>query len=238
VNTPSKPVSTSASNAPQAAREQGPKVPLLIWGAGGHAKVVADIARSSGFYSVAGFIDDVNADRIGQPFCGSTIYGIELLSSMRKRDIRQSVVAIGNCDARLTKGNVLKQAGFELATLIHPRATVAEDVSIGKGTIVAAGAVLNSGVAIGDSVIVNTGAIVDHDCTVGDGAHICPGVTLAGRVTIGNSAWIGIGSTVIEGVTIARCSFIGAGSLVLRSIDPCVMAYGAPARQIRGRTPQ
>ncbi len=233
---PRKPGRHSKNGTPQTDREAAPRTPLLIWGAGGHAKVVADIARIREHYFVAGFIDDLNADRSGQPFCGSNVYGIDRLPLMWLSGVRQAIVAIGDCETRLINSWALKQAGFELATLIHPSATIAADVSLGEGTVVAAGAVINPGTTIGTAVIINSGAVVEHDCVVDDGAHICPGVKLAGQVRIGAGAWIGIGSTIIERITIGRCAFIAAGSLILSSIDPCVVAYGAPARQIKRPT--
>lgn len=204
---------------------------LAIWGAAGHALVVADIVRRQGLYEVAGFLDDVNPDRRGTQFCGATILGgREQLKPLLDRDVRHILLGFGHCGVRLELTDFLLARGFSLPVAIHPRAVVAEDVMIGSGTVIAAGAVVNPGARIGRSVIINTCASVDHECDIGDAAHICPGAHLAGRVAVGQTAQVGIGATVIERVCIGVGAVIGAGAVVVHDIPDYVIAYGVPAR--------
>src|SRR4030095_8155096 len=138
---------------------------VAIWGASGHARVVADIVRLQGKFGIAGFIDDVNPDRQGTRFCGAAILGgKEQLSELRNRGVKQVLLAFGDCKARLGLTNFLQAEGFYLPMAIHPRAVVAAQVEMDAGTVIAAGAVVNPGVKIGRSVIINTSASVDHDC--------------------------------------------------------------------------
>lgn len=204
---------------------------LVIWGASGHALVVADIVRLGGEYEIVGFLDDVNPERRNTEFCGAPILGgAEQLSALRRVGVSNIIFGFGNCQARLRLSEVVRRKGFSLITAVHPQAVVAADVKIGEGTVVVAGAVINPATRIGNNVIINTCASIDHECLVEDGAHICPGVHLGGRVTVGRGVWVGIGSTVKEQVHIGEYSVVGAGSLVLDDIPPRVVAYGVPAR--------
>jgi UDP-N-acetylbacillosamine N-acetyltransferase len=206
---------------------------VVIWGASGHALVVADILRLEG-REVAGFIDDVNAERRGQEFAGARVLGgRECLNGLRTDGVRAIVIAVGNCAARLQLGDAVRQHGFELARAVHPRAVVAADVTIGAGTVVCAGAVVNPGSSIAESVIVNTSATVDHECVIADGAHVGPGVHLGGRVRVGRGAWVGIGATVSDRVVIGAESVVGAGAVVLNDVPRRVVAFGVPARVVR-----
>lgn len=203
---------------------------IIIWGASGHALVVADVVRLQGQYEIAGFLDDEHPERRGAPFCGATVLGgAEQLASLRDTGVRHVIIGFGNCRARLDSSLKARAAGLELATAIHPRAAVAADATVGPGTVVMAGAVVNSAAVIGENVIVNTNATVEHECLIEDGAHVCPGVTLGGRVRIGRAAWIGIGATVRDGVAIGAGAVIGAGSVVLQDLPDNVVAYGVPA---------
>ncbi|MBL1200339.1 MAG: acetyltransferase [Nostoc sp. GBBB01] len=207
---------------------------LLIWGASGHALVVADIIRLQRIYEIVGFLDNVNPQRHGENFCGSQILGgQEHLDSCKDKGIKYIIFGFGDCQARLKLSESIYKKGFSLATAIHPTAIISADVSIGAGTVIAAGAVVNPGSKIGQNVIINTCASVDHECMIEDGAHICPGVRLAGRVTVGRAARVGIGATVIDRVRIGADALVGAGAVVVNDIPDDVLAYGVPARVIR-----
>lgn len=207
---------------------------VVVVGAGGHALVVADILRLVGAYEIAAFVDDTAPERRGERFCSAPVYGgIDELAPLRAAGLRSGIVAIGQCAARMRIADALAGLGFDLATALHPDASIARDVAIGRGSVVVAQAAINPGAKIGDNVIINTGATVDHECEIGAGTHIGPGVHLAGRVRVGTGVWIGIGSTVIDRVRIGDGAFIGAGSVVVKDIPPGMLAYGVPARIIR-----
>ncbi|WP_293651570.1 UDP-N-acetylbacillosamine N-acetyltransferase [uncultured Campylobacter sp.] len=185
---------------------------LYIYGNGGHAKVVADIARINGYNDLI-FLDDVN--------------GVKFSPNLPKHPI---IIAIGNTLIRQKLQNLVLSSGFELITLIHPTAVIGSDVTIGTGSVVMPRAIINANSIIGDGVIINSGAIVEHDCIIGNFAHICPGVALAGGVNIGERTWIGIGSSIIQGIKIKSDITIGAGSVVVSDIDSGSIAYGNPCK--------
>lgn len=207
------------------------QLPLVIWGASGHALVVADIVRLLNVYTIVGFLDDITPNRSGAAFCGATVLGgREQLDLLMAHGVEHVLLGFGSCRMRYQLTTLLRNQGFSLPIAVHPQAVVAKDAIVGAGTVVAAGAVVNPASKIGSSVIVNTCASIDHECTIDDAAHIGPGARLAGRVSIGREAQIGIGATVIDGISIGKRAIIGAGAVVVRDIPDDVVAYGAPAR--------
>jgi sugar O-acyltransferase (sialic acid O-acetyltransferase NeuD family) len=209
---------------------------LAIWGASGHAKVVADIIRLRAEYELVGFLDSLNPERRGMAFFGAQILGgEEQLDLLLDRGISYLILGFGDCAARLKLANMVTKKGFLLASAVHPKATIAPDTQIQPGSVIAAGAVINPACVVGENVIINTAATVDHDCYLSDGVHICPGAHLAGNVQVGFGAWVGIGACVINRVSIGNGAYIGAGAVVVGDIPANVIAYGNPAK-VRRKT--
>lgn len=206
--------------------------PLMIVGYGGHGRVVADIAKASGV-PVGGILDDdpaaAGADlRIG----GSTRSEIP-----RHVATHRYVVAIGATATRREFAEMILAAGGELATLIHPTAIIAPDVTIGVGTVVMAGAIVNIGTRIGQFAVVNTGAILDHDNTVEDNVHISPGCSLAGTVTCRRDVFIGTGASIIPHVVIGEGAIVAAGATVTKPVRPYTLVAGCPATERKSLRP-
>ena len=207
---------------------------IVIVGAGGHGKVVADLVRAAGVFEIAAFADELALQRDGDLYLGVRVLaGDDALARARSLGVDHALAAFGDCTARLGCCERLIANGFEIISAVHPRAVVSPDVSIGAGTVVAAGAVVCAAAYLGESVIVNTGATVDHDCVVDDGVHLEPGVHLAGSVRVGRGSTVGIGAVVVKGVRIGAHSHVGAGAVVTRDLPDGVVAWGVPARVIR-----
>ncbi len=207
------------------------EVKVLVYGASGHGKVVADILWALGI-EVAGFIDDDPAksgELLGLPILGN---GIWLAEHAARQKVRVAL-GIGDNFARQLVMDRCHSAGVELLTAVHPSATIAPSAKLGSGTVVMAQAAINPDAVIGQGVIINTGAIVEHDCRIGDFAHLSPKAAIGGNGTVGNFAWLGIGCTVIHGVDVGAGSMIGAGATVVRDIGEWVVAMGTPARVSR-----
>lgn len=195
---------------------------LLIIGASGHGKVVADIARLNGYQEIAFLDDNLEVRRCGK-------YPVIGISSDVKDIDGDVVVAIGNAKIRRRIQQSVNSA--RLATLIHPNA-VMSDMQIGRGTVVMAGAVINPGVVIGEGCIINTSSSVDHDCRIGKYTHIAAGAHVAGSVEIGDETWIGAGATVSNNVTICPECMIGAGAVVVSNIAEPGTYVGVPAKRL------
>jgi sugar O-acyltransferase (sialic acid O-acetyltransferase NeuD family) len=204
---------------------------LLIAGAGGHGKVVAEAALASGRWERIAFVDDRHAqlsDILGYPVLG----GIDDASRFRA-EYADAVVAIGNAPVRLQVMDHLKSEGFGLPMVIHPSAWVSPSAVLGEGTVVFAMAAINACTVIGRGGIVNTGATVDHDCRIGEGVHVCPGAHVAGDVVLGDAVWVGIGASVVHGLRIASDVVIGAGAAVVSDVENGVTVAGVPAKVIK-----
>ncbi len=203
---------------------------IIIWGASGHALVVADIVRLSGTYEIVAFVDDVNPGRSNTTFQGVPVVGREQLDRLRNDGVECLIVAVGDCATRMNLAQFADHKGFTFATAIHPRAVIAGDVKIGSGTVVMAGAVINPGSWISSNVIINTSAAVDHECMIADGVHIGPGANLGGKVRVGRGSWIGIGATIKDGVNVGERAIVGAGAVVLRDVPAETVVFGVPAQ--------
>lgn len=202
---------------------------LLIIGAGGHGKVIADIAKSLGRYAEIAFLDDDKevSSVLGYPCIGS----IEHLQTVTSNET-EVFIAIGNASIREKMTVFVRKQGFGIATLIHPNAVIGSEVHIGSGTAVMAGAVVNAGAKIGESVIINTTSSVDHDCVVGDYTHIAVGAHVAGTVTIGEKCWIGAGAVISNNINLVANVTIGAGGVVIRDIEENGTYVGVPVRKL------
>jgi UDP-perosamine 4-acetyltransferase len=206
---------------------------VVIVGAGGHGKVVLDILRTAGLHRVVGFLDAdttlTDTEVAGVPVLGQ----VNLLPRLKHQKIRGAIVAIGDNRVRVSYARLVLEAGLELASAIHPAASVSETAHLGRNVVVAAGAVVCTEVKIGDSVIVNTAAVIDHECEIGAGSHICPGALLAGRVRVGEGAFVGLGAKVLPCLSIGEHAVVGAGATVIRDVPAAVTMVGTPARAIR-----
>jgi sugar O-acyltransferase (sialic acid O-acetyltransferase NeuD family) len=183
---------------------------LIIIGAGGHGKVVADNALKNGYFNIH-FVDDhATGTCMGFPIIGTSAE-IDHLND-GKTDF---IIGVGN---NAIRNQIAEKYDVNWVTLIHPSAQIAVNVSIGKGTVVMAGAVINASATVGEHCIINTGAIVEHDNVIGDYVHLSPGVKLSGTVTVGACTWIGTGACVINNVDICGRCTIGAGAVVIRNV--------------------
>ena len=206
---------------------------IFIFGASGHAKVVLDAAQAQGDEVVALFDD--NPACVGGKLMGCLFRGgrDELLAWCRAKGVTMGIVAIGDNQTRADLARWLQTAGLHLATVVHPRATIAAGVVIGAGSVIMAGAVINSDVRIGENCIINTATSVDHDCVLEDAVHLAPGCHLCGNVRVDTGALIGAGVTVIPGVVIGADALIGAGSTVIDDIPPNAKVAGSPCRDLK-----
>ena len=185
---------------------------LLIVGAGGHGRSVAEAALASGAYEVVGFLDDA--------FPGlSSVWEIPVLGKVAdysafRRDVDCCLVAIGNNVVREKTVAMLKAGGFELASVIHPQALVSPSAIIGAGSAVMMGALLGTEARLGEGTIVNCGAVVDHHCVVEDFGHLGVGAVMAGGSVLGRGAWIQANAALGYGVMIECGRILAPGEAV------------------------
>lgn len=198
---------------------------VIIIGASGHGKVVADIIQKSGD-RVVGFLDDNPG--IGKSFIGFSVFG--KVDDYRKFEA-EFVVAIG--DANIREKIARRMSDAIWYTAIHPTAVISDiDVEIREGTVVMANAVINAGAKIGRHCIINSSAVVEHDNRISDFVHVSVGAKLAGTVKIGRGTWIGIGASVSNNINICGNCTIGAGAVVIKDIGKAGTYVGVPVKRI------
>lgn len=200
---------------------------LIIFGAGGHGRVVADAARCGGDWSEIIFADDRRASIAELPVAGTFA---EMIAAPARYDA--AALGIGDNARRLALAQELRARGVALPPIVHPGATIAADAAMADAVVVLARAVIQTGARLGFAAIVNTAAVVEHDCAIGEGAHLSPGVCLGGDVKVEAGAWIGIGAVVINRVRIGRGAVVGAGAAVTADVPDGVTVAGVPARPL------
>lgn len=209
---------------------------LVIVGAGGHARVLAEIAKLSGQYRLIGFTDPI-PELKDQKIMSSPVIGTdEVLPELRTQGVDAAIIGVGSVGVNGTRKGLFEtilQIGFSPVVLVHPTAVVSPTVQIGQGTSIMANAIVNANAELGDNVIVNSGAIIEHDCLIGEHVHVATGARLASGVQVSSGSHIGVGASVIQGIRIGCESLIGAGAVVVRDIPDHVTVYGVPARIVR-----
>jgi sugar O-acyltransferase (sialic acid O-acetyltransferase NeuD family) len=210
---------------------------IVIIGSSGHAKVIIDIVQQEGKVNVVGLLDRFRP--IGEKALGYPILGKEedLPELMNRHVLNGAIVAIGDNFLRSKVAARIKEICPDLPFVcaVHPKASIAREVSIGEGTVVMAGVSINPCSSVGRFCILNTNSSLDHDSILEDFSSLAPGATTGGNCRIGQYSTVGIGAVLIHGIDIGENTVIGAGSLVMKSIGSFVVAYGSPARVIRNR---
>lgn len=199
---------------------------LVIFGCGGQARSLADVAISVGYQSLL-FVDR-NA-RVNE-----YIFGFAVIKEFDRQsnDFTSAIAASGNCATQLRHFNDIDNYGLDIVSIVSPLASVSPMSKIGKGVFIGHHAHVGPNSLIGDGVIVNTGAIVEHDCRVGDYCHISVNATLCGGVTVGKRSMVGAGATVIDGATLVDDVIVGAGATVVTPLQNAGVYVGIPAREI------
>lgn len=210
--------------------------PVIVIGAGGHAKVLIAALKRLGVRILGA--TDADAAKHGQTILDVPVLGGDEILAAHGLATVLLVNGLGTVDrteARRAIHERLTARGFRFATVVDPLAHIAGPVEIGEGAQVLAGAVVQPGARLGVNCIVNTRAAIDHDCIIGAHAHIAPGATLSGSVRVGEGAHVGTGASVIHNVRIGAGAVVGAGAAVIRDIPDGAVAVGVPARAFNNK---
>lgn len=197
---------------------------LLILGAGGHGRAVADLASECG-WTVAGFTDLApGPDVLGRDDDVAALTGAGTIDA--------AVVGVGNTalDRRVALFQFLKASGVTVATLVHPRAVVSRSCRLGEGVVLFPGGVLGASVEVGDNAVIYSGVIAEHDCRIGAHAYLAPGVVLCGGVTVEACGFLGAGATILPNLTVGKDADVAAGAVVISDVPAGGKVMGVPAR--------
>lgn len=196
---------------------------MILYGASGHATVIASCLRANGVSVTAFFDDDVSK----KVFLGISVVGSYDPTYSPTESL---IIAVGNNSIRQ---EIAKRIVHPIGTVVHPSCLLDESATLGKGSVLLHGTIVQAGVQIGQHVIVNTGASVDHDCLIADFVHIAPGARLCGNVHIGEGTLVGAGSILTPNLRIGKGCTIAAGSVVTTHLPDGAVVRGNPARIIK-----
>ncbi len=204
---------------------------VVVYGAGGHGKVVGDAARSAGF-TLAGFVDDAPDRQRGLIWSLPVVSWHDFLRDRDRWAECALALGVGDNAARQLCHSRIGSVTVPVVTLVHASATIAPTAKLGAGTVVLAGAVVNPDATLGAGCIVNTGAVVEHDCVLGDYVHVSPNAALGGGVRVGDRSHLGLGAVALPLVAIGSDVTVGAGAVVHRPVPSGTTVVGIPARPL------
>ncbi len=193
---------------------------MILYGAGGHAKVVHDCIISEGNI-IHGVFDDNLSKK--------SFLGFDVISPYSANHFTREklIICIGSNRKRFELSKIIKH---KIGTTIHHTAFLPESFEVNLGIMVMARSAIQTNATIGKHTIINTGAIVEHDCMIDDFVHIGPGAVICGNVKIGFGAFIGANVTILPGLSIGKWTTIGAGSVVVEDIEEGSKIAGNPAK--------
>lgn len=205
--------------------------PVIVIGAGGHAKVLIDAMLLMNL-TIIGIVD-ADDNKLGERLFDIPILGGDLYIKKFAAEEIDLVNAIGSIaipDLRERIYLRFKELGYSFRTVIHPAAVISPYAILDEGVQVMAGAVIQAGCEVGCNSIINTRSALDHDCRIGRHVHIAPGTTLSGSVSVEDRTHIGTGATIIQGRKIGKGAIVGAGAVVINNVSDSVKVMGIPAQ--------
>ena len=206
---------------------------VLVYGARGHGKVVADILLASGDHELKGFVDD------DESLYGSTVIGFQVIGGAERLKCETTsgnigvALGVGDNGTRQKLAELCKSLGAEVITAVHPAASISKTAYVKAGTVIMAGAIINPCAQVGFGVIVNSGAVIEHDVLIGDYAHVSPNSVMGGESELGTLSHLGLGAVILPRVVVGSRTVIGAGAVVTREMPDDIIAVGVPARVTR-----
>ena len=213
------------------------RIPVVIFGVSGHAKVILDIIESGDTYELIGFIDN------NIPI-GTNVLGYKVLESdpslpqlMEKYHFNKGVIGIGDNFIRSKVANSVYQlsSDFQFVNCIHPSANISRHCQLGNGNVIMAGVTINSSAKISNHCILNTNCSLDHDCSMENYSCLAPNSVVGGNTRIGDYSYIGIGASVFHNIQIGSNCIVGGGSVVINNTSSDSVFFGSPAKFISSR---
>ena len=214
-----------------------PPLPLIILGAGGHARVLAELLRTQGHHLLGA--TDMQPPTAGEIESNLIYLGDDHAVYTHSTDSILLVNGVGSVGPTHTRHALYQRfinAGYRFASICHPSAVISPSARLGAGHQILATAVIATGAQLGDNVLINTRAVIEHDCTVGDHCHIASGAVVCGDCHIDVGVHIGAGATINQGIRIGTGAVIASGAAVIADVAPYTLVAGVPAQLKRTLT--
>lgn len=203
---------------------------IVVFGAGGQAKVTADVIRKQDVYETAAFLVDDRTPAPAETLHGIPVVHLEDGGPHRTGDATGFVVAVGDNALRRAKAERLLALGLEPLTVVHPFTSIGEGCRLGRGTVICASVTLDPEVTLGDGCIVNGAVSIGHESVLEEYAHVSAAALVGADCRVGRETFVGMGAVVISGVRLGRGVFVGAGSIVHHDLRDGARAVGRPVR--------
>lgn len=209
------------------------KMPIIVIGGGGHAKVLIDILIEQG-EKILGFVCANPENEPSEIFGCSCLGTDEIVRNMAPDKVRlvNGIGSVGDTTIRRKIYENYANYGYTFTSVISSSAVISSRAILGTGVQVFAGAIIQAGAVLGDNTIINVKASIDHDCVIGPHVHIAPGATLSGGVFVGEGTHVGTGASIIQGIKIGTLTTVGAGAVVIKNVEDRWTVVGVPARRI------
>ena len=207
---------------------------ILIFGSGGHAKVIAKKISNYKNIKVDGYIDSIKNNEVSIKKNLNSKLEIKKISIIQNKKFC-GLVGIGDISKRIKVVQEINKINpnFKWISIISKKAILSSQIKIGKGSIIISGSVINTGVEIGNHSIINTSSSIDHDCRIGNYVNISPGAKMAGGVVISDNVLIGINSAIKENINICKNTLIGGNSFINKNITIPGTYFGSPGKKIK-----
>ena len=157
---------------------------LLILGAGGLGRTVADVIARTGNYSTVGFCDD--GAEPDQTVAGLPVLGRcdDLAVIADRHGADGAVVAVGDPTIRTALAAKVGQAGLRLPVIIDSTAVVSPSLTAGEGVVIGPAATIGPGVRIDRLAIIGAGVVIEHDAVLEQACYVGPRCLIDARATV------------------------------------------------------
>jgi sugar O-acyltransferase (sialic acid O-acetyltransferase NeuD family) len=206
---------------------------LIVYGAGEFGSLVANVISYLDEYKICAYGDDEKSIKDSLIDDVPILNKNKLLKFAQKNSIKFAISSIGNNFARAEKYNLLKKAGFEMISIVHPQALIDTNVNYGENVIIEMGTAIHTHSTIGNNVFLGGDALIGHHNKIGNHVLVGGNVSFGGSVVVEDYVSIGVGASIKPGVILGEGSVIGVGAAVIKDVDPGSIVVGVPAKPIK-----
>ena len=208
--------------------------PVIVLGTGKHAEVVIEIIEAQGNYQILGVVSSApNAPKelLGYEYLGN----FDIFKSLDKQSTIKVVNGLGGWaeqQFRVTMFHKIREQGYVFATVIHPSATIAKNVTIDEGSMVGSNATLMTGAKIGKNVIISSASLIAHHTEIEDHVLISGGVNIGADVIIKKQSIIGFSAVVASRIEVGEKALVATGAVAVKNVAAETTVMGLPAKEI------
>jgi len=205
---------------------------IIVFGAGEFGTLIQNVMSYNQDFQIAAFGDD-NLDKTKITTGDVPLFNQgDLFQFAKENEIKTAIMAIGDNRVRGVKYNLFKDAGFEMLSIVHPKALIDTEVVYGDNVIIEMGTAIHTHSTIGNNVFLGGDALIGHHNIIGNHVLVGGNASFGGSVVVEDYASIGVGSSIKPGVIIGKGAVVGVGAVVIKDVEPGTTVVGVPAKPI------